>query len=358
MNNNNVQIIKLNPLKEMPVIGVKIIDEKYAEDFVKKGCIHFSNPTVWRNPKLCDGKQLDQDEGCFCYSIFRNDNLFKNRGRKYVREYSAVGWKYIEKTNKVVGACFYGVLRSSFQNLPMRYGVKEIPTYNHSVPYSFFNSFRDNYTADEHKKTIIIFDLWKFRDLVVEKAMELGARREEIHISTVYYVNKHIPFYTPERFPFEYFLKDDAFSEQSELRIIIASNNKKFYKRLSKNGNNLFLGDISSIAIMQDKYSQDLDFSIRGDKLIYKLATPVSYTLEDCSFKEIVGMLYQILQNQCPGEPKEQEEIDVLVKTITDHLLKKYGVEFKDDWRLYNVPYDDYLTLPELHKGLCIITKG
>ncbi|MBQ6077917.1 MAG: hypothetical protein IJK88_07430 [Clostridia bacterium] len=43
---NSQRIIRLNPPKEFPVIGIKITEEAYVEDFVKKGIIHFSNPQI------------------------------------------------------------------------------------------------------------------------------------------------------------------------------------------------------------------------------------------------------------------------------------------------------------------------
>lgn len=353
MNRTAPQIIQLNPQKELPIIGVRIIDDQFADDFIKKGIIHFSNPSTWRDPKQCSGKQLDKDEGCFCYSIFKNDDIFNNRGRHFERQYIDGGWKYYEKTNNIVGCCFYGVLKSDFKSGIMKYGVEVIPSHGYTIPYEYFQSFRDNYADDEHKKTVIVFDLWKLYNMIIEKAVDLGALREEIYISTVYYVNKHIPFCTLENFPFEFFLKDEEFSAQSELRIIIASHNIQFYKRLEELNNNLTLGDISSFSVIQDKYAFDLDLSIQGNGLIYKLAKPISLTLEQRSFKELVGELYQIKQNRLPGEPKTQNELDKLAQPIINHLRDKYGVLYRDDWWLYNVPYNEYLTLPDLHKGMC-----
>jgi len=348
----NSAIIQLDPNKELPVIGVKIIEEKYADGFVNKGIIHFSNPDVWRDSKQCSGLQLDKDEGCFCKSILINDGIYKNKGRHFKRTFEDGVWKYFENTKNIVGCCFYGVLKNSLEIMEMQYGVKTIHAHNYTVPYKYFQSFRNNYSTD-NKKTIIILDLWKFCDLIVNKSMELGALREDIYISTVYYVNKQVPFCTAEKFPFEFFLKDDSFSSQSELRIIIASKNNKFYKRLKENDNNLILGDISSFSVVQDKYEDDLDFSIQGDKLLYKLATPETLSLEQRSFKELVGELYQILQNQLPGVPKGQKELEILAKPIIDFLEDKYGVSYKDDWRLYNVPYNEYTTLSDLYKGMC-----
>ncbi len=183
--------------------------------------------------------------------------------------------------------------------------------------------------------------------------MNMGVAREEIFESTVYYVNKKIPFGTMEPFPFEYFLKDKDFEEQAEFRIIIASKNETFYKQLQQNENNISIGDISSITSVQDYYGTDLEFSIQGNELLYNLATPIETSTDDLSFSELVVELYQIQQNQLPGEPKGKDELDALAKPIIEHLKIRYGVEYRDDWRLYNVPYKEYLTLPDIYKGLC-----
>ncbi len=343
--------IKLNPQKELPVIGVKIIDEQYASDFINKGVIHFSNPKIWRDPKKCSGKQLDEDEGCFCFSIENNDLSYSKAGRCFERTQVNGGWKYFEKTDKIVGTCLYGILKSDFQEREMRYGVRTMPSQNITVPKTYFDNFTVN--TDKEEKTIIIFYLPRFCNMVVDKCIEMGAQKEEIFITTVYYVDKKIPFCTLEPFPFEYFLKDNSFSSQAELRIIIASKNEEFYRKLQESNNNIIIGDISKFAVVQDKYKFDLDLSIQGNKLLYKLSTPISLSLDDRSFAELVGELYQILQNLLPGEPKSQDELQALTKPIIEHLKYKYNVEYRDDWRLYNVPYELYLSLPDLYKGMC-----
>jgi len=354
MNYNNItKRIKLNPQKEFPVIGIKIIGEKYAPDFVNKGVVHFSNPQIWRDSTICSGKQLDKDEGCFCYSTVRNDLQFLKIGRHFECSSDRGGWKYFEKTGLIVGACFYGVLKSSFRNTIMRYGVKTIPSQNAVIPKDYFDTFIDGCDKTINQKAIIIFDLPKFCKMIIDKSIEMGALKEEIFISTVYYVNKKVPFCTVDPFPFEYFLKDDSFSNQAELRIIIASKNEDFYKNLQNSNYNITIGDISQFSVLQDQYTSDLDLSIQGDKLLYKLSSPITLTMDDRSFAELVMELYQILQNHLPGEPKSQDELKNLSKPIIEHINTKFGVEFKDDWRLYNVPKKLYFTLPDLYKGLC-----
>ena len=352
MNKAKPIIVRLNPKQELPIIGIKIIDERFALDFVKKGIIHFSNPETWKNPALCSGKQLDKDEGCFCFSVDKNDEQFIKMGRKFKKEHSDGGWKYYEKTDLIVGTCFYGVKKDNFKDGTTQYGKKNVPSKNASISNDYFKDFLISDEDKKRKKTVIIFDFYKFIDLLLEKIMEMGVSKEDVSASSVYYVKKAIPFCTPEAFPFEFFLKDYSFSDQAEFRIIIASKNKKFYQLLRENNNNISIGDISSFTDIQDYYNFELDLSIQGKKLLYSMATPIQLTLDQRSFKEIVMELYQILQNHLPGPPKEKSELDTLAKPNIEHLLCKYGVEF-NNWRLYNVPFDEYQTLPDIYKGLC-----
>ncbi len=350
---NSQRIIRLNPPKEFPVIGIKITEEAYVEDFVKKGIIHFSNPQIWRDRSRCGGKQLDEDEGCFCFSTMENDELLALQGRKFVKYRTSNGWKYYEDNDLIVGICIYGILMSRFRDSFMRYGVKEIRTKDVVVPTEFFRDFVEGVECS-NRKAIIIFDLPRFCEMVIDTIKKKGVSKEEIFVSPVFYVNKKTPYCIKKDFPFEYFLKDDAYSKQSELRIMIASRNKEFYKQLERNNYNISIGDITSFAVIQDNYNKDLFLSIQGNKLIYELASPITMTMDDRSFAQLIRELYQIKQNQLPGDAKRQEELDGLAKPIINHIKRKYGVEFRDDWRLYNVPNDLYNTLPDLYKGLCV----
>ena len=329
-----------------------MIDKEYAEDFVRKGVIHLSNPKIWRDKNVCNGLQLDEDDGCFCFSNDINDQAFDSQGRNYLRVKKDGGWKYFENTDLIVGSCFYGILKSCFTENSMKYGVRTVDSKNYCVSVDYFNQF--NAGSANEKKTIIILDMYRFYDLMIEALVKLGAQRNEIYFSMVYYVNKSIPFATTERFPFEYFLKDASFSSQTEFRLIVASENIEFYKRLQNNYYNLVLGDISSFSIIQDKYDTDLEFSIQNDKLIYKLSKPMILTMDQRSFAQLITELYQIIQNQLPGEPRDPNDLASIASLHIGHIKSKYGVDFRDDGRLYNVPKDLYDTLPEIYKGFCM----
>lgn len=297
------------------------------------------------------GQQLDVDDGCFCSSYNLIDDQLKAFGRNFYIEKSNGLYKYFENVEYIVGTCLFGIMKSDFKDGTMEYGVKQVSTKDVIVPVKYFNNFINS--NDSSLKTIIIFDLFKFYNLIINRLVHMGAKKEEIMVSSVYYVNKQMPFFVNNNFPFEYFLKDSQFADQSELRILVVSKNKSFYQRLKKHNNNINIGNISSFANIQNKYKSDLCFSIQENKLLYSLSSPKYETLEQRSFCEIVIELYQILQNHLPGKAKQQSELNELAKPLIDFLKAKYGVTYKDDWRLYNVSYKDYLSLPDLYKGMC-----
>ena len=347
----NITTIKLNPMHEMPVIGIKILGEKHADDFIKNGTIHFSKPKIWRDKNACSGKQLDDKDGCFCLSNTLIDEQLRSQGRDFIKEHAIDGWRYFENTDLIVGACFYGAMLSDFQRFTMQYGAKNLPAQQILIPTEYFSSFNENLSSNN--KVILIFDLPRLIQLLKNKITALGANEEEIYIFPVDYVNKKVPFIVNEPFPLEFFLKDSDYSEQAEFRIIITSKNEDFYNHLEGNNYNINIGNISSFCSLQDYYTSELTLSIQGDKLVYNLAKPVTLGLDDRSFAELVAELYQILQNQLPGKPKCREELEILIKPIVAHLNNKYGVIYKDDWRLYNVPYSEFTTLSDFYKGMC-----
>ena len=344
--------IRLKPELEIPVICIKLMEEKYCEDFMKRGIIHFSDPKVWRDNSICTGMQLDEDEGCFCVNDKMLDRLFEQNNRKFIKIKKDNLYKYFSSNDLLVGTCFYSISKKDFKDTFTKYGRLNVPSKYFTVPYNYFKQFIISNSTEY--KTIMIVDFWKFIDLLTKKIMSMGVKRDEIYMSKVYYVNKTTTYLIKDNHPFEYFLKDSRFSEQSEFRVIICTKNKDFYSKLKKHNNNIEIGDISSFAKMEDMYEDNLYFSIQGNQLLYSKANPIIKKFEDMSFKEIVNCLYQTLQNYLPGEPLTPDEIVKHTQVFVELLKEKYGVTFRHDWRLINVPYKDYLTLSKLYQGMCV----
>lgn len=299
VNDKNKKLtIELNPFQQKPIIGIRIVDKEYA-DSLAKGIIHFTNPSVWRDPGQCSGLQLDLDDGCFCSSLVDNDEALKDYGRVFIKEVRDGLHKYYEKKDYLAGCCFFGIKQSNFKDSKQQYGVKIIESKELVVQKEFFDNFIDNEKCN--KKVVVFFDMWDVIDRIIKALIKLGCEKEEIFFGNVYYVNKTLPYASVSGFPFEYLLKDEKFKNQSEFRIIVLSSNKNFWIQFKNNNFNLDIGDISSKTTVQDYYQKDLYFSIQGNRLLYSLATPIVTTGKEISFSELIGAIYQLLQNMLPG---------------------------------------------------------
>ncbi len=346
-----MDVIKLDPNKEMPVIGIRILEKQYVEDFVKKGIVHFSSPSVWTDEHSKSGHQLDIYEGCFCYSTEEHDECFNKLGRKFKKVKDGNAFRYYEKTSRLKACCFYGLNKSKFTPAKAKYGVKDVVSLDAHVSKEYFDRFNEQNI--ENKKVVLILSMPVFLCKVRSTLFEMGCKAQDIFLFPVYYVNKRVPFFSKEPFPFEYYLKDSQFQEQSEFRILINCKDDVFWEQFERANFNLFLGDISNIARVQDYYQGDLAFSIQGDKLLFELATPEITKINELPFKELVGILYQTLNNRLPGEPLSEEEICIRVSKISEILIDRFGVKYCDDSRLDNVPASLFKELPEVFQRMC-----
>lgn len=346
----NKTTIKLNPFQEKPIIGLRIVDAEFAES-LSKGVIHFSNPSIWRDSTKCSGLQLDLDDGCFCSSLSNNDDVFKRRGRAFIKVVRNGLYKYYEKVDNLAGCCFFAIKPSDFKDGKQQYGIRVIDSKEFVIKKDYF----DNFVGCDHssKKVVVFFDMYDVLDRIIECLVKMGCKREEIFYGNIFYINKVLPFVSVNGFPFEFLLKDEKFKNQSEFRIIVHSKNKEFWKTFKNAKYNLNIGDITSKTMVQDYYQEDMFFSIQGNKLLFSLSKPITTTGKDIAFSSLVGTIYQLLQNMWPGPPLSRQEIDEKVNILSNLLMDRFGVKLCDDWRLENVPYDLFLTLPDIYRGMC-----
>ena len=137
---------------------------------------------------------------------------------------------------------------------------------------------------------------------------------------------KSLPYFFDEPFPFEYFLKDSEFEEQSELRVLINCSDESIYKKITTMGCNIGLGDLSKYTCIQDYYDDDLCFSIQGDKLVYSLASPIFTHINEMPFEDLVGILFQVQDNMLPQGVLGKEEIDARMNQIEAVLRDRFQV--------------------------------
>jgi len=325
--------IKLNPRREMPVIGIKIMDKKYAEGFVKEGVVHFSSPGVWKDDAQASGRQLDVDEGLFCLSTEDNRPALKMDGRAFIETKDGGLYKYYSDSSEVLACCFYGVNKTSFEKKPVKYGVETIDSFRSTVGCSYFDTFNEK--IGHEKAVVIIFDFPSFIKRLRNTLVTMGFKPEDIICHPVYYVCKSTPFYCKEPFPFEYFLKDQAYREQLEFRVLLRSRDKFLFERFKEGKCNIAIGDISKIASIQDYYKDGLSFSIQGNKLIYQLATPETIDLDDLPIESLVSLLLQTQGNRLPQGIMSKEEIEKGMNVLEEAIFKKTGITYDRESRTF-----------------------
>ena len=84
----------------------------------------------------------------------------------------------------------------------------------------------------------------------------------EISVSMVFYVDKSNEYIINESNNKCLFFKDIFHSTQNEFRKIIVTENKEFIDKLQSNNNNIIIGDISDIVLIDDIIYDDLHLHI------------------------------------------------------------------------------------------------
>lgn len=86
----------------------------------------------------------------------------------------------------------------------------------------------------------------------------MGVEMEKICILMAFYVDKSNEYIINESNSDYLIFKDNSYSTQNEFRIIIATDNKEFIDKLQNNNNNIIIGDISDIILIDDNIYDDI----------------------------------------------------------------------------------------------------
>ena len=257
------------------ILRIRLTEKKYADAFMKRGCIKFNTPESWEKYEKANGAgRGDAYEGTlgFChyldikkaseldkkYSLSTNS---KTHSREVIKKKYNQRILFKDKRSMNLPCfCLYMIKVDSFFP-PKKAGVRYLKM---SIPGSYFKDFVDNKTEDEIKKLpkesqpalIVINDFEKFITRLKKKLYNLGVQENEILIDYIKYLNFEkygsngwIDFGT--EFPKELFIKNLRFENQREGRIIVNTNKKNILDTLSKP---IDLGAMSDIATMVSGY--------------------------------------------------------------------------------------------------------
>lgn len=332
----DVEIIQ-HKIPERTYWLLRCIELEYAKAFIERGSMKFTNPIDWCKP---DGtKRGDILEGI--YASQRGDNreldVFLKSLRNDVFTIDNEGFKFY-KSREILSYrahCLYG-LNSS--NVHMR-DVRSQDHRFHQVGRITKEYFRNLYKVnkeeigrlEENKRpAVLLIRPDVFVAFVKNKLVERGIKEEEIIIKPVSYIDYYKKPFIIANDSEELFYKHIDYHEQSEIRIVVDTRRKEVRDLFDEHGV-IELGKVDeSIATISDFYFDDIQVEIRDNKLLYSLAKPLVYDIDNVDDYSLITVIQQGLSDELPNAPMTIEQIDKWINGIL-HVLKKRDPDMKYD---------------------------
>lgn len=311
--------------------------KRFAEEF-RKGKIFFNKPKNWIQIEK-DGNKGRGDilEGTFM-SVKSNDTSNFINGLKQNKDYTYFdneGFTYFRRKNieDLYCVCFYGLNDNSFTEKNIDKDGKA--HYISRVGNEYFTDFSDDISKEDYnilqesEKPVVLFisNPKKFFEKIREFFIKLGVKENEIIISPVEYVNKKENRISAISYPKELLLKDMFYSKQSEIRIIINSNNLKFLEHMKKNNSIIDIGNIEDITEIYDYYFNDLLIERESkNSILFNLPKPEDEAFEDMDLKKLLDIFIQISTNNLPT-PISSEKKEDLINSIKRIIKNKFNID-------------------------------
>ena len=336
---------------------------KYAESFVK-GKIFFNQPKNWIQIEKDGNKgQGDVLEGTFL-SAKENDNsnfIKKLKKDSNLTHFYENGFVYFrrKKIEELYSICFHGLKDNSFTQKNIEKDGKA--HYISRVENSYFTDFSNNITEldyesiEDNEKPVVMFinNPHKLFERVRDALKKIGLSEDEIIISPVEYIDKKVVSISAIPYPKELLLKDNYYSQQSEIRIIINSSNDKFMKYMKDNNNTIDIGNIEDITEIYDYYFQDLLIEKTGkNSIIFTLPKPMLESFEEMNLERLLNIIVQVSSNTIPqkmGNDEKEELLTHIKKCIKD----KYNIDVEYNngkIEIYNANEEIFKYLENLEK--------
>lgn len=241
---------------------LRCTSKKYAEALVYNGSIKFNTPRSWVEEENKSGKgRGDRLEGAFAScSIFDLQSIFAHHQR-----YNDVAAQTIDsltyfcrkRTMNLPCYCFYLLKHAAF-DLPETEGWQKRSAV---IPGAYFRDFANNLSPDEASRLaaeerpafVVIYDMDRFIEMIRQKILSLGVKHEDFLYVMVDYQDKNTAFNWHVNSPFELKYKDIYFSDQSEGRIIINTDDRDVLEYLANNP--IQIGSLNNIAALSDSYN-------------------------------------------------------------------------------------------------------
>lgn len=310
-------------------------EKQFADAFCTNGNIKFNTPKYWIELEAKEGKgRGDSLEGIYSsvHMLDVNTIIESNSLRSSIQREVENGIIYFRSSDILSLPCFclFGLNSTAFSSEGVdKRGIKY---YIYRVTKKYFNDFSDNNRKEFVKNLpeerrpvlVIIKNPNEFIERVRNYFIKKGIKPEEILIEPIEYLNKKEPFISTREFPNELFLKDNSFSYQSEIRIIINTKNQLLLKELEENNNIVNIGSLQDITVIEDfYYDDDMLLEIGDNKLSYKLPEPKITNIDDYSKEELLELIDRITNDEI--EIRDGIKTDAL-DAIEEILRTKFNI--------------------------------
>lgn len=310
---------------------LKILPKVYAETFLSKGEVKFSQPIAWS--KIEGDSRGDVYEGVYASTSSADpkvhEKLLSSRPEAEMLE---IDGKYVFRSKSVMqmwAYCLYGVNDCDFEQNTFR--SEDLRFYkNTNVPKEYFQKLSPSVSKEEFdtlppdkKPKLLMINPDKFTDKLMRKLKEIGVRENEILFQPVTYRDLRNTDYFSEPSPLELFNKDVSYSEQHEIRCVVCSNRPEIQQYFQEQKGIIELGEMKDAAFAMDYFFKDMAMQARDKHLVFELSKPVF--IEGNKDTTLIA-LSEILSDAYPWTFKSIEEMEREIKETSDMLRDKYSI--------------------------------
>ena len=318
---------------------IRCVELEYAKAFIERGSMKFTHPSEWCKP---DGtSRWDIFEGI--YASQRGLDSEMDRFLKTLRNdvFTIVdgGFTYY-KSREILSYrahCLYGLNSNNMHMQNVRSQDHRFHQAGRVTKEYFHNLFpKVNREAienleDNKKPAVLLIKPDAFVAFVKNRFLEKGVKEEEIIIGPVSYHDYYKKPFIIGNDPEELFSKHIDYQEQSEIRIVINTRRKEVSDLFDEYGV-IELGAVDkSIATISDFYFDDMQVEIRGNELLYSLAKPQVYDIDEIDDVSLLTIIQQALSDELPKAPMTIGQIEQWINDIL-HVLKSRDPHVKYDW--------------------------
>ncbi len=311
---------------------------EYAEQFCQ-GKLYFGSPADWvEMEKQGNRGQGDILEGVFfscpedessqlvrCMKTDISLECFSHAGLLFFRRRRVLNLRCL---------CLYGLHDNTFKRVAEPTGKAYYQT---TITRRYFASFsdcksRDEYNAinrQEQPVVVLVHNPGLFFERVRTFLYCLDVNAEEIIISPVEYLDRGVRSFAQVQSPRELLIKDMAFQDQSEVRIIINSNSKKYLQYMKDHNNIIDIGSLEDITTIYDYYFDDMSIERwSGIGLMISRPEKREFNIRDMDFFELEDFLVSILRGtvKLTRVPENSKTWQEKLSLIIDLFKEKFGV--------------------------------